>query len=119
MNQLLPDFSGFGSMTTNLGEVQNQGFELSLNSLNIQNENFEWRTSLGFSFNKNKIKHLYYEYEDVLDADGNVVGRKEQDDTSNKWFIGQPIGVIWDYNVTGIWQTDEVEEAVADEDKTE
>ena len=111
MNQRLPDFSGFGSMTTNLGEVQNRGFELSLNSVNIQNENFEWRTTLGFSFNKNEIKHLYYEYEDVKDAEGNVIGRKEQDDTSNKWFIGQPIGVIWDYNVTGIWQTNEVEEA--------
>ena len=46
-----------------------------------------------------------------MDENGNVVGRKEQDDTSNKWFIGKPIGEIWDYKVTGIWQTDEVEEA--------
>lgn len=98
-------------MTTNLGEVQNNGFEFSLNTVNISNSDFEWRTTFGFAYNKNQIKHLYYEYEDVLDENGNVVGRKEQDDTSNKWFIGKPIGEIWDYKVTGIWQTDEVEEA--------
>ena len=32
MNQRLPGFCGFGSVTTNLGEVQNNGFELSLNT---------------------------------------------------------------------------------------
>ncbi|GKH11818.1 SusC/RagA family TonB-linked outer membrane protein [Bacteroides uniformis] len=111
MGQRLPGFCGFGSITTNLGEVQNRGFELSLSTLNIQNKNFEWRTSFGFSFNDNKIKHLYYEYEDVLDADGNVIGRKEMDDIDNKWFIGKSIGEIWDYEVCGIWQKDEVEEA--------
>lgn len=111
MGKSLPGFSGFGSITTNLGEVQNRGIEFQLNTTNIQNSNFEWRSSLGLSWNKNKIKHLYYEYEDVLDANGNVIGQKEMDDTSNKWFIGQPIGVIWDYKVTGIWQVDEAEEA--------
>lgn len=111
MSQRLPGFCGFGEITTNLGEVQNNGFEFSLNTVNISNSDFEWRTTFGFAYNKNQIKHLYYEYEDVLDENGNVVGRKEQDDTSNKWFIGKPIGEIWDYKVTGIWQTDEVEEA--------
>jgi hypothetical protein len=28
-----------------------------------------------------------------------VIGTKERDDISNKWFIGQPIGAIWDYKV--------------------
>ena len=111
MSQRLPGFSGFGSMTTNLGEVQNKGFELSLNTVNILNKNFEWRTTLGFSIYKNEIKHLYYEYEDVLDDAGSVVGRKEMDDTSNGWFIGQAIGTIWDYEMDGIWQANEVEEA--------
>lgn len=111
MSQRLPGFSGFGSMTTNLGEVQNNGLEISLNTLNIQNKDFEWRTTVGFSLNKNKINHLYYEYEDVLDDKGNVIGQKEMDDTSNKWFIGEPIGTIWDYEMNGIWQANEAAEA--------
>ena len=111
MSQKLPGFSGFGSITTNLGRIENRGFELSLNSQNIKTKDFEWNTSFGISYNKNRIKHLYYEYEDVLDANGNVIGRKESDDISNGWFINKPVGAIWTYKVEGIWQKDEAEEA--------
>lgn len=111
MNQSIPQFSGFSSITSNLGEVQNRGVEFSLNTTNIKNNVLEWNTTFGISFNKNEIKHLYYEYEDILDAQGNVVGSKESDDISNGWFIGRPIGAIWNYEVTGIWQKDEIEEA--------
>ncbi|MFT3739254.1 MAG: SusC/RagA family TonB-linked outer membrane protein [Breznakibacter sp.] len=109
--QSLPNFTGFSSITTNLGEVQNSGFEISVNSQNIRTEALEWNTSLTFSYNKNRIKHLYYENEDILDGAGNVTGSKERDDSSNNWFIGQPISAIWNYRVTGIWQASEVEEA--------
>ncbi|SDJ93935.1 TonB-linked outer membrane protein, SusC/RagA family [Pedobacter sp. ok626] len=111
MNQSLPGFSGFSSITTNLGEVQNRGFEVSVNSQNIKARNFSWNTTLGFSKYSNKIKHLYYQFVDVLDASGNVVSSKEVDDIGNKWFIGQPISSIWDYRVTGIWQVNEIDEA--------
>lgn len=111
MKRRLPGFTGFGEITTNLGEVQNKGFEISVNSLNMKTDKFEWRTTFGLSYNKNEIKHLYYDYEDVLDANGNVIGRKEMDDESNGWFIGKSIGEIWDYKVTGIWQVDEADEA--------
>lgn len=112
MSQRLPGFTGFGSITTNLGQVNNDGFEVSVNSLNMKRANFEWRTTFGLSYNKNTIKHLYYDYKDVLDKSGNVIGRREADDTSNKWFIGKSISEIWDYKVTGIWQTDEYAEAL-------
>lgn len=102
MSQRLPNFTGFSSITTNLGEVTNSGIELTLNSRNIDAKNFTWDTTFGFSYNKNKIKHLYYEY----DENG-----KEINDTSNGWYIGKPIGEIWYWEVDGIWQADEAEEA--------
>ena len=102
MAQRLPNFTGFSSITTNLGEVTNTGFEITLRSVNIDQENFKWNTSVGFSYNKNKIKHLYYEY----DENG-----KELDDTSNGWFIGKPIGEIWYWETDGIWQADEAKQA--------
>src|SRR5690606_22458084 len=111
MQQRLPTFTGFTNITSNLGQVNNSGIELAINSVNVSKDNFRWSTTFGFSYNKNRIKHLYYEYEDILDANGNVVGQKEMDDISNGWFIDKPIGAIWDYRVTGIWQTHEVEEA--------
>jgi TonB-linked SusC/RagA family outer membrane protein len=111
MNESLPSFTGFDNITTNLGQVDNSGIELGLNTVNIRNNFLEWSTTVGFSYNRNKITHLYYEYQDVLDENGNVIARKERDDQANGWFIGQPIGVIWNYRVTGIWQANEAAEA--------
>lgn len=111
MRQSLLTFTAFNNITTNLGQVDNRGIEISLNTLNIDTKDFKWTTRFGFSYNKNEIKHLYYQYEDVLDANGNVTGRKEMDDLTNGWFIGKPVSQIWNYRVTGIWQKDEVEEA--------
>lgn len=111
MSQSLSSITGFSSITSNLGEVLNKGFELTLNTLNIKNANFEWRSSLGFSLNRNKIVHLYNTYEDVLDVNGNVIGSKEIDDEKNGWFIGKDIHEIWNYQYEGIWQKGEEEEA--------
>lgn len=111
MNKPLPGFSGFGSIATNIGEVDNTGFELTLRSENITTKDFSWNTSASLAYNKNEIKHLFGTYEDVKDANGNVIGQKESDYTTSGWFIGKPIGVIWDYKVEGIWQVDEAEEA--------
>ena len=32
----------------------------------------------------------------------------EKDDLGNRWFIGEPISVIYDYEMEGIWQEDEI-----------
>ncbi len=102
MAQRLPNFSGFNSIYTNLGEVQNSGVEIALSSLNIDTDNLRWGTTLTFSYNNNRINHLYYDY------DENGI---ERDDTSNGWFIGKPVDEIWDFKVIGTWQVDEANEA--------
>ncbi|MFM2292663.1 MAG: hypothetical protein RIS29_2476 [Bacteroidota bacterium] len=104
MDQRLPSFTGFSSIAANLGESQNQGFEISLTSTNIQMKDFTWSTSAGFSLNQNRINHIYYSY----DANG-----KELDDTQNKWYIGKPMGEIWDYETDGIWQNNPTDIASA------
>ncbi|KRD12394.1 SusC/RagA family TonB-linked outer membrane protein [Flavobacterium sp. Root901] len=112
MSQRLPGFSGFSSIATNLGEVWNEGIEISINTVNMKRPNFEWRTGFGFAYNKNTIKSLYGNMEEVKDANGNVIGTKEADDKTNGWFIGRPISQIWDYKVIGIWQKEEWQEAL-------
>lgn len=99
----LPSFSGFGNIITNLGEVTNKGIEISINAVPVQINNFEWSTALGFSYNRNRIKHIYNDYDPVTG--------KENSDLDNYWFIDKPIGEIWNYKFEGIWQVDEREEA--------
>ena len=64
MYQRLPNFTGFSNIATNLGEITNSGIEITLNSKNIDTPNFKWNTTVGFSYNKNRIKHLYYDYDE-------------------------------------------------------
>ena len=107
----LPNLIGYSTVMSNIGEVQNHGVELSLNSTNIKMKNLTWRTSFSFAYNKNKITHLYGIMEDIKDEAGNVIGQKEADDIKNKRFIGHDIDEIWDYKVVGIWQEEDREEA--------
>jgi len=102
---------GFDNVMYNLGQVDNKGIEISLNSTNIISKNFTWRTTLNFTLNRNEIKHLYGPV-NVLDATGKVIGQVENDDVANRWFIGHDIDVVWDQKVLGIWQQNESAEAL-------
>src|SRR5690606_38104336 len=46
--------SGFSNMTKNIGTMENRGHEISLESRNIQRENFSWTTHFNISFIENK-----------------------------------------------------------------
>lgn len=106
----LPDVTGFINVWDNLGQVDNKGIEVSLNSTNINARNFIWRSTLNFSLNRNKIVHLYGAV-NVLDSAGKVIGSVERDDVANRWFIGHDINEIWDLKVLGVWQQNELAEA--------
>lgn len=93
MKRSLPKISGFNSLYANMGKIANKGIEITLNSRNIVTKDFTWSTSLVYSWNKNEIKDLYGD---------------KKDDLGNRWFIGQPIGVIYDYTKVGIWQEEEI-----------
>lgn len=105
VSRALPNVTGFGSVISNLGKVDNSGFEISLNTENMKTNNFTWRTSVAAWSNKNEIISLYGKVP-VTDASGNVT-YKEQDDRANGWFIGKNINTVWDFNVLGVWRVDE------------
>lgn len=93
---------GITSITQNIGETENKGIELTINSRNIVTTNFTWSMSGNLAIVKNKILSLYGLYDEA----GNEVN-----DIANKWFIGQPIRVNYNYVIDGVWQLDEADEA--------
>lgn len=109
MNRILPSITGFSNVTTNLGELGNKGFEATLNTVNISNRKLTWRSSLVFSLNRNKIKHLFGDLGTYTLLGETHVG--EVPDYSNEWFPGRAIDVVWDYDVLGVWQVDEADQA--------
>jgi TonB-linked SusC/RagA family outer membrane protein len=109
MNRILPRVTGFSSITSNLGELGNRGFEMTLNTINISNPNLSWKSSFVFSLNRNKIKKLFGDVGTYTLLGEEQYG--ELPDFSNQWFPGYALDAIWDYKILGIWQLDEATEA--------
>lgn len=57
----LPALSGdrFAYRYVNAGNIQNEGWELTLDAAPVMNRDFMWKTTLNFSSNKNKIIELH------------------------------------------------------------
>lgn len=92
MNRTVPYMNGYRSILDNIGQTRNVGVEFALNSINIETKDFLWKTNVNFSLNRDKIIKLQ---------------ENGKDDITNKWFIGEPTNVYYDYNVIGTWQTDD------------
>ncbi|MDN3664833.1 SusC/RagA family TonB-linked outer membrane protein [Algibacter miyuki] len=90
----VPSITGYQYTYFNAGELQNTGVEVGLTANIINNDDFKWSVSTNWSNNKNKIIELYN------DGDGNSI---LNDDTFN-YYVGQPVGVINQYQFDGIWQ---------------
>ncbi|WEK19537.1 MAG: TonB-dependent receptor [Candidatus Pedobacter colombiensis] len=92
LNRSLPIITGYTQVLDNIGKTSNKGLEITLNTQNVAGKDFKWETTIVFATNRNKITDLY--------GDG-------KDDVGNRWFIGHPISVVYDYRMTGVWQTGE------------
>ncbi|MGI9526791.1 MAG: SusC/RagA family TonB-linked outer membrane protein [Weeksellaceae bacterium] len=75
----LPQETGFPRTLVNYGEVTNKGWELTLNTLNIDHDNFSWTTSINFSKNTNTVDKL----------EENAINQRYP------LGIGKPIDAIW------------------------
>lgn len=51
--------TGFNTVYKNTSEVENKGYELSINADLIQHQNFNWNLILNLSHNQNKVTKLY------------------------------------------------------------
>jgi TonB-linked SusC/RagA family outer membrane protein len=88
----IPNVTGYTRVWTNLGELNNKGLELTLNTINVESGKFRWETNVNLTRNENKLVELY--------GDG-------QDDITNRWFIGQSLGAVYSYVWQGVWQEDD------------
>ena len=111
VSRALPDITGFTNVTSNLGQLQNKGLELTLNANILTLKDLRWTASGNFSMNRRKINKLYGDMVDIKDDAGNIIAQKEADDETNGWFIGQDPDRIWAYERTGVWQLDELSNA--------
>lgn len=100
LNLQIPPSSGFSSVIQNVGEVQNTGLEIGINSTNISNEHFTWTTSFNISFNRNKTLSLG-------PIDTIRSGRSGESHPTNVTVVGKPVGMFYGYKFLGLYQSQE------------
>jgi len=98
VNAKVPETTGFSNQYQNIGEVNNQGIEVTLNSEIVRTKDFKLNLGATFTKNKNKIVEIYG------DTDGDGIQNNE---VANRWFVGQPIDVYWQWKGIGIYQVGE------------
>lgn len=110
LDQKLPDLTGFESVKTNVGNLQNTGFDLGINTINLSSKDFTWTSAFNVTYKTNKITTLGNKPIETTDREGNSVFA-EPDDLQNGWFIGENKDIIWDWDLNGIYQLGEEAEA--------
>ena len=88
-NRTIPVMTaGITTQKATMGQVDNSGVEINLNTQNIKRKDFNWTSSVVFTLNRNKLVDLY----------GNG-----EDDITNGLFLGEPLSVIYGYAHDGIY----------------
>ena len=85
----IPGTSGFQTRFTNVGKIQNKGFEFEISSQNLVGE-FKWNTSFNMSFNRNKVISL--PGGELYGGIGNLNIARE----------GLPLGTFYGWKMSGV-----------------
>lgn len=101
LNSKVPASSGYTTMLRNIGKTRNIGLDLTISSVNIQNDDWGWSTDFNLSFNKNKIEALSGEKYFLEEAQFGF------NQNTHKIAVGEPIGQFYGFKTIGLYQVDD------------
>lgn len=94
---------GWSIVNLNYGNMRNRGIEIALNAKVIDYELFKWNSTLNFSYNQNKITHLYTQQSTPYSYYSYVQNR-----------VGKPVGSLYSIDYTGLDERGEPQARKAD-----
>jgi TonB-linked SusC/RagA family outer membrane protein len=98
LQRTIPSITGYNTMWDNLGETKSWGWEATVDGRVVDRKDIVLNLGVSFSTQKNEIVKI----DGRLDEEGKPVN-----DINNRWFIGEPINVNYDFVFGGIWQEGE------------
>jgi len=110
LSEPLPQYSGGGSIFRNLGEVANNGFEFSINSVVVDKGDFRYTTVLNASFLTNEVKDIGDR--EVIFQNGDV-GAGLTNLPEMAIMPGNSLSSYWGLNYLGTWKSGEESAAAA------
>ncbi|MFD0835602.1 SusC/RagA family TonB-linked outer membrane protein [Mariniflexile aquimaris] len=106
-----PEYLGFLTLASirNVGEINNKGFEISLNTKNMYTDNFSWTTDFNWSTNKNKVVSLINGIDVFQDASPGYFSVAR----THILREGEAVGLFWGYDYKGVYQGGTLPEGTA------
>ncbi|SEN65358.1 TonB-linked outer membrane protein, SusC/RagA family [bacterium A37T11] len=87
--------TGYTSLVTNFGEVQNKGIELLLTGTPVQTSKFRWDFGVNFTINRNKVLSVPVSLEDgIVNINSFSAGN---DAVYMRAVVGKPLGQYYTY----------------------
>ena len=101
----MPASSGYTSAMMNIGSMRNSGWELSLETLNINHKNFQWNTTFNIAFNRNKVTALTQNQYSLFSA----VNWDQRFNSQYPYItqVGKPSGLMYGYIYEGTYKADD------------
>jgi TonB-linked SusC/RagA family outer membrane protein len=103
----IPSQTGYTQTTQNVGEVVNNGVDITISSLNVDNESFKWNTKLTLSYNKNEVLSLGPTGADIITHNYTYGVRPV-----GILRVGESIGSFYGYVSDGIWKENQGEGSI-------
>jgi len=101
----VPTASGFSSAVTNIGKVENRGWELELTTRNLQGGAFTWTTNFNISHNTNEVKQLGPDNSPILGGSFDI--------EHNILQVGQPLYSLYVVQQDGILSQEDINNGAA------
>jgi len=93
----VPGATGFSVRWDNLGDIDNKGFEIELNTKNLTGA-LKWSTNFNLGYNENTVKRLG-------SSDTPVYSGFDNTNVSNVLQVGLPMNTFYMYKADGVWKT--------------
>ncbi len=93
-NLFTSPFNGYSSVIGNFGDMQNKGIDLSISSINLRMEDFQWSTNLVLGYNRNKLIKL--------NLNPPVTGEEMVGQPGVSIMEGRPLNLLFSYNYAGL-----------------
>jgi len=97
----IPTSTGYALQYQNIASLRNRGVEISLNTMNIRKDDFQWKSSFNMTFNRSKVKALF-------GSSGNdYMIRNLSSRIDFRTEVGEQVSRFYGYKYDGVYTTDD------------
>ncbi|MFM8849416.1 MAG: SusC/RagA family TonB-linked outer membrane protein [Cytophagales bacterium] len=93
-NDFIAGTTGFPTVTRNAGEIENKGWEFTINSVNVSTNKLRWNTSFNISFIQNRYVSL--------SNNGLLLSAYNDGNPTHIMQVGQSVGTFWAVKYAGV-----------------